>query len=64
MMFESGTLDGKGRMEDLVVKKIPEFVLHFTPQYIFEYEVSTNNLCPSLNRIIQVLISLEFHTII
>ena len=31
MMFESGTLDGNGRMEDLVVKKIPEFFLHFTP---------------------------------
>ena len=31
MMFESGTLDGKGRMEDLVVKKIPDFFLHFTP---------------------------------
>ena len=31
MMFESGTLNGKGRMEDLVVKKIPEFFLHFTP---------------------------------
>ena len=25
MMFESGTLNGNGRMEDLFVKKIPEF---------------------------------------
>ena len=31
MMFESGTLEGKGWMEDLVAKKIPEFFLHFTP---------------------------------
>jgi len=31
MMFESGTLDGNGKMEDLVDKKIPEFFLHFTP---------------------------------
>ena len=31
MMFESGTLEENGRMEDLVVKKIPEFFLHFTP---------------------------------
>ena len=31
MMFESGTFDGNGKMEDLVVKKIPEFFLHFTP---------------------------------
>ena len=33
MMFESGTLDGKGRMEYLVVKKIPEFFLYFTPYH-------------------------------
>ena len=32
MMFESGTLDGKVRMKDLVVKKIPEFFLYFTPR--------------------------------
>ena len=46
MMFESGTLDGKGRMEDLVVKKIPELflVLHHDIG-LFEYEVSTNYLC-------------------
>ena len=31
LMFESATLDGNGKMEDLVVKKIPEFFLHFTP---------------------------------
>ena len=31
MMFESGTLEGNGRMEDLVLKKIQEFFLHFTP---------------------------------
>ena len=43
MMFESSTLDGNGRIEDLVVKKIPEFFLHFTPQN--EKEVSTNYLC-------------------
>ena len=33
MMFESGSFDGKGRMEDLVVKKIPEFFLPFTPYF-------------------------------
>ena len=27
MMFESGTLDRNGRMQDLVVKKIPDFYL-------------------------------------
>ena len=35
MTFESGTLDGKGRMEDLIVTKIPEFFLHFTPYVVF-----------------------------
>ena len=45
MMFESGTLDGNGRMEDIVVKKIPDFVLILYHNIgIFEYEVSTNYL--------------------
>ena len=47
MMFESGTLDGKGRMEDLVIKKIPDFfffILHHNIG-LFEYEVSTHYLC-------------------
>ena len=30
MMFESGTLDGNGRMEDIVVKKIPKIFLNFS----------------------------------
>ena len=29
MMFESGTLDGKENMEDLIVKKIPGFFSSF-----------------------------------
>ena len=48
-MFEIDTFDGNGRMEDLVVKKLPELFLHFTPKIIF-----------ALNRIIQVLVSLEY----
>ena len=31
MMFESGTFDGKGSMEDVIVMKIPGFFLHFIP---------------------------------
>ena len=47
-MFESGTLDAKGRMEDLVklLRKFQNvfFILHHNIG-LFEYEVSTNYLC-------------------
>ena len=50
MMFESGTLYEKGRMEDLVYKKIPEFFLHLHHNIgLFGYEVSINYLCPYQN---------------
>ena len=31
MMFESGTFDGKGSMEDIIVMKNPGFFLRFIP---------------------------------
>ena len=58
-MFESGTLDGKGQMEDLVVKKIPNFffILHHD---IGSLNMKFQQIIFALCRIIQVLISFEY----